>query len=218
MELLRPRPICRLINCDDLENLDAEGALEELKKEQEIFRLFPDIYAYRYDFKRISPSVINDFEYCPRLLWVQHKLRLKLFTKGSAVSLIRGRLLHERYERAVSVFDNVIIEYKVEIGDLVGVIDVVVKKGRNLIPVEIKAGTATREAHRRQLQIYIHLLNAKYGYLVYRNRVEIVERDDNALKLLKEIRQILESDKPPENKKCHSCVFDIICKNILGEI
>ena len=76
MELLLPKPICSLVNCDDLENLDAESALAEMRKEQEVFILLPDVYAYRYDFRRLSPSVINDFEYCPRLLWVQYKLGL----------------------------------------------------------------------------------------------------------------------------------------------
>jgi CRISPR-associated exonuclease Cas4 len=213
MELLLPKPICSLVNCDDLDNLDVESALAEMKKEQKVFKLLPDVYAYRYDFKRISPSVINDFEYCPRLLWVQYKLGLKLFTGNSAVSLVRGRLLHERYERAVSVFDNVMIEYKVEIGDLVGVVDVVIKRGRDYIPVEVKTGLATKEAHRKQLQIYIYLLNTRYGYLVYRSKVERVERDDSAVELLASIKKILSTDKPPE-AKCNSCPFTAICKNL----
>jgi len=215
MELLLPKPICSLVNCDDLDNLDAESALAEMKKEQEVFKLLPDVYAYRYDFKRISPSVINDFEYCPRLLWVQYKLGLKLFTKNSAVSLVRGRLLHERYERAVSVFNNVMTEYKVEIGDLVGVVDVVIKRGRDYIPVEVKTGLATKEAHRKQLQIYIYLLRARYGYLVYRNRVERVERDDGAVKLLEEIRRILRGDGREIDRECERCMFKAICKNVL---
>jgi len=215
MELLLPKPICGLVNCNDLENLDAESALTEMKKEQEVFKLLPDVYAYRYDFKRISPSIINDFEYCPRLLWVQYKLGLKLFTKDAAVSLVRGRLLHERYERAVSVFDNVMTEYKVEIGDLVGVVDVVIKRGRDYVPVEVKTGLATRGAHRKQLQIYIYLLRARYGYLVYRNRVERVERDDGAVMILEEIRRILGGDGREIGRECGRCMFKAICKNVL---
>lgn len=214
MELLRPRPICRLINCDDLENLDAEGALEELRKEQEIFSLFPDIYAYKYNFKHISPSVINDYEYCPRLLWVQYRLGLKLFTKRSAISLIRGRLLHERYERAISAFDNILVEYKIEIGDLVGVVDVVIRKNNQYIPAEIKTGLASREAHKKQLQIYIYLLKARYGYLIYRDRVERVEKDDKAIDILNRIKEVLNMDKPPE-AKCNRCPFYTICKNLV---
>ncbi len=215
MDLLLPKPICSLVNCDDLENLDVETALAEMRKEQEVFKLLPAVYAYRYDFKRLSPSVINDFEYCPRLLWVQYKLGLKLFTKDSAVSLVRGRLIHERYERAVSVFDNVVTEYKVEIGDLVGVVDVVIRRGRDYIPVEVKTGLASRGAHKKQLQIYIYLLKARHGYLVYRNRVERVERDDDAVKLLDEIRRILNRNTLEINKECERCVFKAICKNVL---
>ncbi len=215
MDLLLPKPICSLVNCDDLENLDVETALAEMRKEQEVFKLLPAVYAYRYDFKRLSPSVINDFEYCPRLLWVQYKLGLKLFTKDSAVSLVRGRLIHERYERTVSVFDNVVTEYKVEIGDLVGVVDVVIRRGRDYIPVEVKTGLASRGAHKKQLQIYIYLLKARHGYLVYRNRVERVERDDDAVKLLDEIRRILNRNTLEINKECERCVFKAICKNVL---
>jgi len=213
MDLLLPKPICSLVNCDDLDDLDAESALAEMRKEQEVFILLPDVYAYRYDFRRLSPSVINDFEYCPRLLWVQYKLGLKLFTKNSAVSLVRGRLLHERYERAISDFDNVVTEYKIEVGELVGVVDVVIKRGREYIPVEVKTGIATKEAHRKQLQIYIYLLKARYGYLVYRNKVERVERDDSAVELLANIKKILSMDKPPE-ARCSSCPFMAICKNL----
>jgi hypothetical protein len=31
----------------------------------------------------LSPSVINDFEYCPRLPWMQYKPSLKLFAKNA---------------------------------------------------------------------------------------------------------------------------------------
>ncbi|MCY0890327.1 MULTISPECIES: CRISPR-associated protein Cas4 [Pyrobaculum] len=210
MELLRPRPLCSVARCDDLE-LDVETALRELKKERDVFRLLPDVYAYRYDFKRLSPSVINDYEYCPRLLWVQHRLGLKLFTKDSAVAIVKGKLLHERYERAVAVYDNVIVEYKVEIDNLVGVVDVVIKRGGVYLPVEIKTGVASREAHKKQLQIYIHLLKAKYGYLVYRDKVEKVERDDSALQVLSEIKKVLTADKPP-SVECRKCPFKPICR------
>ncbi|ABP50341.1 CRISPR-associated exonuclease, Cas4 family [Pyrobaculum arsenaticum DSM 13514] len=176
-----------------------------------MFRLLPDVYAYRYDFKRLSPSVINDYEYCPRLLWVQHRLGLKLFTKDSAVAIVKGKLLHERYERAVAVYDNVIVEYKVEIDNLVGVVDVVIKRGGVYLPVEIKTGVASREAHKKQLQIYIHLLKAKYGYLVYRDKVEKVERDDSALQVLSEIKKVLTADKPP-SVECRKCPFKPICR------
>jgi CRISPR-associated exonuclease Cas4 len=213
MELLLPKPICSLVNCDDLEKLDVDTALGELGKERPIFKLLPEVYAYRYDFRHISPSVINDFEFCPRLLWLQYKLGLKLFTRDSAVAIVRGKLLHERYERAVAAFDNVITEFKLEIGELVGVVDVVIKKGREYIPVEVKSGLASREAHRKQLQIYIYMLKSRHGYLVYRNRVERVERDDRALEVLREIKSVLEMDKPPK-VECRRCPFKPLCRNI----
>ncbi|MEM3996443.1 MAG: CRISPR-associated protein Cas4, partial [Pyrobaculum sp.] len=196
MELLLPKPLCDVVNCHDLD-LGVDGALAELRREQDVFRLLPDVYAYRYDFKRLSPSVINDYEYCPRLLWTQYKLGLKLLTEKSLTSLVRGRVLHERYERALSAYSNVITEYKIEIGDLVGVVDLVIRRGGRNIPVEIKTGAASKQAHKAQLQIYISMLGAEYGYLVYRNRVERVQRDDSALVLLRRIKEVLSGDKPP---------------------
>ncbi|MEZ0320102.1 MAG: CRISPR-associated protein Cas4 [Pyrobaculum sp.] len=212
MELLLPKPLCDVVNCHDLD-LSVEGALAELRREQEVFKLLPDVYAYRYDFKRLSPSVINDYEYCPRLLWTQYKLGLKLLTKKSLVSLVKGRVLHERYERALSVYNNVITEYKIEIGDLVGVVDLVIRRGGKNIPVEIKTGTASKQAHKYQLQIYISMLGAEYGYLVYRNRIERVHRDNSALLLLHRIKEVLSGDKPPA-QRCEKCEFKAICKYI----
>lgn len=213
MELLTPKPLCSVVNCEDLEKLDHVSALNELRREQEIFKLLPGIYAHRYDFRRVSPSIINDFEYCPRLLWVQHKLGLKLLSEKSVVSIIRGRILHERYERLLSQYENVVAEYKVEIGDLVGVVDLVIKRGGEYIPVEIKTGFS-KEAHKTQLQIYISMLKARFGYLVYRNHVEVVHRNDAALDVLKKIREILSAREAPP-AKCNSCIFKPICKNLL---
>lgn len=122
-------------------------------------------------------------------------------------------LLHERYQRAVSHYDNVVVEYRVEMGDLVGVVDLAIKRGGGVIPVEIKSGTASRQAHRKQLQIYISMLRSKYGYLVYRNRVEVVHRDESAIKTLDKIREVLKSDKPPR-ANCGVCVFRQICSNV----
>ncbi len=210
-ELLVPRPLCDVVNCDV--EIDIESALAEMERERELFRLLPNIYAYRYDFKRVSPSMINDFEFCPRLLWVESRLGLKLIQRDSVVSLVKGVLLHERYQRAVSHYDNVVVEYRVEMGDLVGVVDLAIKRGGGVIPVEIKSGTASRQAHRKQLQIYISMLRSKYGYLVYRNRVEVVHRDESAIKTLDKIREVLKSDKPPR-ANCGVCVFRQICSNV----
>ena len=44
MELLLPKPICSLVNCDDLDDIDVESALAEMRKEQEVFILLPDVY------------------------------------------------------------------------------------------------------------------------------------------------------------------------------
>lgn len=212
MELVRPKPLCEVVKCDDVE-IDVESAMAEIKKEHDLFKIYPGVYAYRYDFKRLSPSVINDYEFCPRLLWVQYKLGLKLLTAKSLVALTRGRLLHERYERAVASYENVITEYKVEINDLVGVVDFVIKRGGEQIPVEIKTGIASREAHKTQLRIYIALLKARRGYLVYRDKVEVVEGDSSALEELRKIKEVLLKTSPP-SATCRECKFKPICNNL----
>jgi CRISPR-associated exonuclease Cas4 len=215
VELIVPRPICSVIKCDDVNNIDLKSALKELEREHDVHEILPGIYAYKYDFNRISPSLINDYSFCPRLLWIQQRLGLKLLTERLLVALVRGRILHQRYERAVTVYDNVIAEYRVEIGNLVGVIDVVVRRGREYVPVELKTGAAGRDAHRRQLQAYIQLLGASRGYLVYRDRVEIVREERSALALLAEIEQVVRMERPPD-VTCRGCAFISVCRQLSG--
>jgi len=216
MELLAPKPLCSVVSCDDVEGLDLSAALAELKKEQEVIKLLPGIYAQRYDFRRLSPSLINDFEYCPRLLWVERRLGLKLMNERALVAAVKGRLLHERYERLLSQYENVITEYKIEVDGLVGVVDILIKRGKRFIPVEVKTG-ASKRAHRLQLQIYMAMLKATTGYLVYKDYVEAVEREDEALKVLENVREVLSSETPPSPEKCNRCPFKPICRALVGQ-
>lgn len=212
--MLIPPPLCKVVRCDDLDEMTFDEAFRELSRTDVVEQISPTIYAVPYDFKRVSPSMIGDYEYCPRLLWLQAKLNKKLLTRRSLVALVRGRLLHERYERMVAAADEVLAEYKVEIGDLVGVVDLVFKRGGRLVPVEVKSGLSSRSAHARQLQIYIELLGAPFGYLVYRNKVDRVERDSSALAILREIKAVVESPTPPPRappSKCRTCPFKQIC-------
>ncbi len=208
MELLVPRPLCRVVNCSEVK-VD-ESTLAEVSG---LFKILPDVYGQRYDFSRVTPSMINDFEFCPRLLWVQSKLGIKLMSTSSLLASVKGVLLHERYQRALSRFDNVITEYRIEMGDLVGVVDLAIKKGDKLIPVEVKSGAASRESHKRQLQIYVSMLESGYGYLVYRDRVEVVQGDESALEILDKIRKTLAGPPPAA---CGRCRFETICRNVVN--
>jgi CRISPR/Cas system-associated exonuclease Cas4 (RecB family) len=49
---------------------------------------------------------------------------------------------------------------------------------------------------------------------VYRNRVERVEQDDGAVRLLEEIRQILSGDGREIDRECEGCMFKAVCKNV----
>ncbi|MBP1449365.1 MAG: CRISPR-associated protein Cas4 [Thermoproteus sp.] len=190
-----------------------DEALRELSRTDKVERLSPTTYAVAYDFKRVSPSMINDYEYCPRLLWLQAKEGKKFLTRRSLVALVRGRLFHERYERALSNVEDIIAEYKIEVGDMVGVVDLIFKRNGKLIPIEVKSGLAPKEAHVKQLQIYIELLGADFGYLVYRNRVERVERNQSVLVVLDEIKRLLRSPDPPpvQGSQCRYCPFKEVC-------
>ncbi|MGC9119555.1 MAG: CRISPR-associated protein Cas4 [Thermoproteus sp.] len=213
MPVLIPPPLCKVVKCDDLEQLTLDEALRELQKAGQVEILSPNIYAVKYDFRKITPSMINDYEYCPRLLWIQAKLGKKLLTHRSLIALIRGRLLHERYERVLSAMEDVLTEYKIELGDMVGVIDLVFRRNEKMIPVEIKSGATTRGSHVKQLQIYIELLRSDFGYLVYRNKVERIERNPQATKILEDIRRVLKSPEPPpvDRERCRNCLFRSIC-------
>lgn len=210
--MLVPPPLCKVVQCD-LEEMTFDEALRELSRTDKVERLSPTIYATPYDFKRVSPSMINDYEYCPRLLWLQAKEGKKFLTRRSMIALVRGRLLHERYERALSGAEDVIAEYKIEVDDMVGVVDLIFKRNGKLIPIELKTGSISREAHVKQLQIYIELLGADFGYLVYRNRVERVERNQSVLVVLDEMKRLLRSPDPPPmlGSQCRYCPFKEIC-------
>jgi CRISPR-associated exonuclease, Cas4 family len=132
--VLIPPPLCKVVRCDDLERLTLDEALRELQKTDEVEVLRPNIYAVRYDFGRITPSMINDYEYCPRLLWVQARLGRKFLTRRSLVALIRGRLLHERYERMLSAAEDVLPESPIALGDMVGVVDLVFRRNEKMLP------------------------------------------------------------------------------------
>ncbi len=210
--LLMPPPLCRVVDCEDEVGLDT--AVSVLESEGGVIRI-GNIYAVAYERPSPTPSMISDYEYCPRLVWVQTRMRLKLLTRTSLVSLVRGRMLHERYERYLASYPNVITEYKVETDMATGVVDIVIQRGDRLIPVELKTGYATRSAHRKQLQIYMELLGSEMGYLVYRHRVETVQRDPESLGILDEIRRVMASEKPPnvDRRKCNRCPFKRVCWN-----
>jgi len=100
----------------------------------------------------------------------------------------------------------------------VGVVDILIKRGKRLIPVEVKTG-ASKRAHRLQLQIYMAMLKATTGYLVYKDYVEAVEREDEALKVLENVREVLSSETPPpppSPEKCNRCPFKPICHALVG--
>jgi CRISPR-associated exonuclease Cas4 len=177
------------------------------------FRLSDGLYAEEGDTRRITPSMLGDYLYCPALLWAQARLGLRVMTARGLVAAAAGRVLHERYERWASRHDNVLAEYRIEVEGLVGVIDLVVDTGSGLVPLELKSSPVPREAHARQLQAYAWLINAGHGYLVYRSRVERVERDGSVLGLIRAARAAIESPVPPRPARdCARCAFREACE------
>lgn len=207
----RPPPLCRAVDCDI--DVDLERAVELISSESPVAVTDDGVYMIRHDKLSISPSVINDLEFCERLVWIQNRLKVKLATEDSLKKLVLGKLLHERYERFLSQYSNVVIEYRVEVEDLTGVVDAVIFREGKLIPIELKTGYATREAHKKQLQVYMYMLNSEVGYLVYRDKVEVVRPNPSVLGVLDKIRSILVSYEPPfiNPRKCSKCPYRRIC-------
>jgi len=203
VKLVRPKPICRAVFCE----VD-EVSLDEFEEVED------GIYAQPYEFAHASPSLIGDYLFCPRFLWIENKLKLKLTTKRGAIAAAVGRVIHERYERHLSMFENVITEYKIELGEVVGVADAVFKNASGVYVIEIKSN-APREAHRLQAQAYAEMLKTRGAYLVYRDRVEYVERSKEVLKIMGRIKNVLRSDTPPPpGRSCSSCPFFKICREL----
>jgi len=204
VKLIRPRPICSVVSCD-VEGISLDG-----------FEKIDDgIYGQPYEFAHVSPSLIGDYLFCPRFLWLQARLKMKMTTERGAIASVRGKVLHDRYERYLQQYENVITEYRIEVGDIVAVADAVYKLD-SVYVIELKSSAVPREAHRLQAQAYMELLKAKHGYLVYRDRVEHIERDKKVLDILDNIRKVLSSETPPPpGRNCATCPFAKVCKDAL---
>lgn len=189
--------------------------LADAERELRPRRLSPNVYAVETQLDRVTPSLVNDYFYCPVLLWVERRLGAKLVTRPGLVSMLVGRILHERYERYLAKHGNVEVEVRFEVDGFVGVVDAVIYRRGEQVPVEVKTGSR-REAHEAQLQMYMGLTNSARGYLVYRDRVETVRRRDVS-RLVEEIGRVLKSDDPPpiDRARCSTCIFKRVCWRVL---
>lgn len=108
---------------------------------------------------------------------------------------------------------------------LVGVVDLVVRVGREWIVVEVKRGKAPRNpllGHRVQGAAYSMLVEERLGvvtrrfFLLYDRPVEVAmteELRDHVLWTVSKILEIYRGKVPPvrESRKCSSCGYSIYC-------
>ncbi|MBP1449720.1 MAG: CRISPR-associated protein Cas4 [Thermoproteus sp.] len=215
-ELEGPPPLCEVVPCDL--KISDEEALREFFNGRKVEKITDTIYAESYKLKRIRPSSIIDYEYCPRLFWLQAREGKKFVLARMIRKIIEGRLLHEWYERALAKMDDVIAEYRVEKGDLVGTVDLVLIRNGGLVPVEIKTGEMLEEAHIEQLQIYMEIMDVKQGYLVYRDRVLSVDANPAVMSKIEEMRQTLKSPTPPPAARdCMRCWYKDVCARAMAK-
>jgi CRISPR-associated exonuclease Cas4 len=209
------RPLCDVVKCGVQFTL--REALEYFRSlGDEVFPFLPgppvNIYAREWRDVRARPSLIDDYFYCPRLVWVQARLGLKLMTDAAVTAAARGIELHRRYTEWLARQGVRMAPVRIDAGWLVAEIDAVVETDGYLVPVEVKSTQKRRFSHEQQLRAYMWLLNAPRGFLVYPGTVEEVRPDAGIGALLERIDSMLRSARPPPPRQdCRRCAYRGAC-------
>lgn len=152
--------------------------------------------------------------------------------------LIVGKILHYGLERLLKEIKNLnftLIDTEVNVEKRISIvrnglpliitvkgrIDILVKEKDSLIPVEIKTAKGDHnipsEHHVLQLKIYMNMLNASKGILLYITPDRIteytVEGPISDYDLVKLITNFLDRKGPRYPWECTWCIFNILCPN-----
>jgi CRISPR-associated protein Cas4 len=209
------RPLCSAVDCSIQFSL--EEALEYFRSlGDEVFLFLPgppaDIYAREWKEVRVWPSMIGDYLFCPRLLWAQARLGLKLMTERGVAAAARGVELHRRYAEWLRERGVRMAPVRIDAGWLAAEIDAVMELDGHLAPVEVKSTPRRRAAHELQLQAYMWLLNAPRGYLVYPREVVEVRPSPAARSALGGMERTITSGVPPRpGRDCSECAYREAC-------
>jgi CRISPR-associated exonuclease Cas4 len=194
-----------------------EGALEYFRQlGEEVFALAPGIYAREWKEIRVWPSLVGDYLYCPRLVWVQARLGLRLMAAAAVPAAARGIELHRRYQEWLRRQGVRMAPVRIDAGWVAAEIDAVIERDGYLVPVEVKSTPKWRPAHELQLQAYMWLINAPAGYLVYPDAVAEVRRRRETKAILLRIDRIVGdalggASPPPPGRDCAACAYREAC-------
>ena len=205
------RPLCSAVDCNVQFSL--EEALEYFRSlGDEVFPFLPGLYAREWREVRVWPSMIGDYLYCPRLLWTQARLGLRLMTERGVVAAARGIELHRRYLEWLRRQGVRMAPVRIDAGWVAAEIDAVLVVDGRLVPVEIKSTARRRHAHELQAAAYGLLVNAPLCYLVYPDAVVKVRAAPEVWAVLETMERAIASSEPPRpGRDCSGCDYRETC-------
>jgi CRISPR-associated protein Cas4 len=205
------RPLCSAVDCSVQFSL--REALEYFRSlGDEVFQFLPGLYAREWREVRVWPSLIGDYMFCPRLLWAQARLGLRLMTATGVVAAARGIELHRRYLELLRERGARMAPVRIDAGWLAAEIDAVMELDGYLVPIEIKSAPRRRMSHELQLQAYMWLLNAPRGYLVYPREVVEVRLSPHVRSVLEGMESAIAGGVPPRpGRDCGECAYREAC-------
>lgn len=186
----------------------------------------------------LNPSDFKNYIYCPRQVFFKYVVPLspvetEKMHYGSKMqkifSLLEKRRKIDKYgfREGKRIFS---VKFYSEFEQLSGICDMLIETEKEVIPVEIKLNEPyNSEGYELQLLAYSKGLSDKFkkasnfGYIYYlsKNRLEMIEYD-NDLKyrfeqIRKEIEFMVETEKMPEaaeNEKCLECEYINFCGDV----
>ena len=177
-----------------------------------------------HEKKDSNTIYVTDLLYCPLKPRLREQFKELTLAEAYNPSTLQGSLIHESVERILIEELNAEVEVPVtkeitidgKVYKLVGKIDT---KKDNVI-VEIKTSKTVvgipKEEHVLQLRIYVNMLNAEHGILLYITPDRITEfyvdtgiSDDKLIELVQDY--VYTRRIPRQEWECKYCVFAKVC-------
>jgi len=186
----------------------------------------------------LNVTDLKQYAFCPRIPYFQHILG---YEERVTESMLEGRVSEEEFEKREKrrkkfakkleaeekVFNIPLCSPKLE---LMGVVDCILIRGSEIIPVEFKASKKPKklkENHLIQLAAYSILAEEFYGKIVRKAMIYYEKTDEfmeiritkeakqRVLKLLEKLKEMLKEENLPEvnqpKSKCANCGYRKIC-------
>jgi len=193
----------------------------------------------------VTVSDVKQYIYCPRIIYFDHVIHVP---KPPDLKLAVGKEEHEditkkeRRRKGAIFYDPFLDEaeklFKVDLEskalNLRGVLDYLIRSGREYVPVDYKFGFSKKGAahlnHKYQLAAYALLVEDNFdtivrrGYIHYSKdrinaRIDFTDEvRDHTLKVISEIGKIVEEEIEPEGTRtkarCKDCEYSRYCENV----